>query len=110
MEEYSRNIETIQKVPLFSFLTNKQKSALSNTIKVIVFAEGDAIFKAGDDAQAMYIISEGSLKIEIPGKKDIILSAGEIFGEASIQPKMKRFGSAIATSKLICSMISRKDI
>jgi hypothetical protein len=50
------------------------------------------------------------LKIEISGKKDITLKTGEIFGEAAIQPNMKRFGSAIATSKLICSMISRKDI
>jgi CRP-like cAMP-binding protein len=42
----------------------------------VVFNQGEYIFKLGDDAQAMYIISEGVVKIEIAGKNDIQLSAG----------------------------------
>jgi signal-transduction protein with cAMP-binding, CBS, and nucleotidyltransferase domain len=57
MEENSRNMQTIQNVPLFSCLTNKQKAAISDTIKVVVFSESDVVFRAGDDSQAIYIIS-----------------------------------------------------
>ncbi len=110
MEEQYKNSETIEKVPLFSCLTNKQKFALSNTIKIMMFNPGEVIFRAGDDAQAMYIISEGNIKIEIVGKKDIELHSGEIFGEASIQDNMKRSGTAKAVTRAMCSMISRKDI
>lgn len=65
---------------MFSSLTNKQKYTLASTIKVMVFQQDEIIFEAGDDAQAMYIILEGSIKIEIEGKNDILLNSGEIFG------------------------------
>lgn len=77
---------------------------------MVVFNQGDYIFKEGDDAQAMYIISEGNVKIEIAGKNDIQLLPGEYFGEASIKENMKRSGSAKAAAKTVCSMISRNDI
>jgi hypothetical protein len=32
----------------------------------------------------MYIIAEGNIRIQIDGKQDILLNAGEIFGEASL--------------------------
>lgn len=76
----------------------------------MMFNPGEVIFRAGDDAQAMYIISEGNVKIEIVGKKDIELHSGEIFGEASIQENMRRSGTAKAVTRTLCSMISRKDI
>lgn len=40
----------------------------------MVFGDGDTIFSSGDDAQTMYIISEGKVRIEITGKKDILLN------------------------------------
>ena len=40
MEEHYKNNEAIEKVPLFSCLTNKQKYALSNTIKILMFNPG----------------------------------------------------------------------
>ena len=63
LQEQSKSLETIQKVPLFSCLTNKQIFALSSTIKIVNFNLGQTIFKIGDDAQTMYIISEGKVKI-----------------------------------------------
>ena len=71
MDEQFENSETIEKVPLFSCLTNKQKYSLSNTIKILIFNPGEAIFRAGDDAKALYIISDGHVSIEIKGKKDL---------------------------------------
>jgi CRP-like cAMP-binding protein len=65
IEEQLKNSETIEKVPLFSCLTNKQKHALSNTIKISVFNAGEVIFRTGDDAQVMFIISEGHVRISI---------------------------------------------
>ena len=110
MDEQYKNLQAIEKVPLFSCLTNKQKHALSNTIKIMLFNAGETIFWEGDDAQALYIISEGHVRISIQGKKDIELNAGDIFGEGSIQSGMKRSGTASALNKVMCSMISRHDI
>lgn len=76
----------------------------------MAFAAGERIFRAGDDAQSMYIISEGTVRIQIEGKNDITLIAGQIFGEASLQEGMRRGGTATAVNNVTCSMISRKDI
>lgn len=95
---------------MFSSLTNKQKHTLANTIKIVVFPPEQLIFRAGDDAHALFIISEGSIRIQIEGKQDILLNAGEIFGEASLEENMKRSGTATAITRAVCSMISRKDI
>ena len=97
-------------MPLFACLTNKQIHALAGTIKVVVFNPGEYIFRVGEGAQAMYIISDGNVKIEIAGKNDIELVSGEYFGEASIKENMKRSGSAKAVGRTVCSMISRNDV
>ena len=76
MDEQFKNSEIIEKVPLFSCLTNKQKYALSNTIKIMIFAQGEIIFRSGDDAHTMYIISDGNVAISIDGKKDLSLKSG----------------------------------
>ena len=44
LEEEKRNLLTIEKVPLFSCLTNKQKFSLTSAIKEMRFAEGERIF------------------------------------------------------------------
>ena len=41
-----------------------------------MFNPGETIFRVGDDAQAMYIISDGHVSISIKGKKDIQLHTG----------------------------------
>jgi CRP-like cAMP-binding protein len=65
LEENARNCDAVRAVPLFSSLTNKQKYTLANTVKEMVFTAGECIFRAGDDAQSMYIISEGTVRIQI---------------------------------------------
>lgn len=71
--EYSRNKSIVEKISLFQCLTNKQKFSLANAIKIVNFKEGDTIFKAGEVAQGLYIVSEGSVEISLPGKKALVV-------------------------------------
>lgn len=43
-QEYSRNKEIIDKISLFSCLTNKQKYNLANLIKMATFKKNEVIF------------------------------------------------------------------
>ncbi len=74
MSEYQTNKDTIERIPLFQCLTNKQKYSLSNAIKTINFKQNQIIFNVGDSSQALYIISEGEVKVEIPGKQPLFLN------------------------------------
>ena len=49
----------VNKLPIFSFLTNKQKDAVSYNMNTLKYREGEAIFKEGDDASSFYIIISG---------------------------------------------------
>ena len=69
------------------------------------YSEGDHIFKEGDDANAFYIIAEGGVEINIPGKTTITLNKGESFGENSLKKAEVRSGTAVATAKG-CKLLS----
>ena len=47
------------KLPIFSFLSTKQKDAISYNMNTSKYQEGESIFKKGDDASSFYIIISG---------------------------------------------------
>jgi CRP-like cAMP-binding protein len=49
---------------------------------------------AGDAATSFYIILEGLIEIDIPGKPVLHLAKGESFGENCLKPNKIRSGTA----------------
>lgn len=49
----------VNKLPLFQFLTNKQKISISYNMNTLKYGENEVIFKANDDAISFFIIIEG---------------------------------------------------
>jgi len=49
----------VNKLPLFSFLSNKQKDSISYRMNTLKYPENEAIFKAGDDAVSFFVIISG---------------------------------------------------
>jgi signal-transduction protein with cAMP-binding, CBS, and nucleotidyltransferase domain len=70
----------VSKLPLFSFLSNKQKDAISYNMNTLKYREGEAIFKENDDASSFYIIISGLVEIQISGKDPIKFRNGDSFG------------------------------
>jgi len=70
----------VSKLQIFSFLSNKQKDAISYNMNTLKYQEGDAIFKEGDDAASFYIIISGLVEIQIPEKNPIKFKNGDCFG------------------------------
>jgi cGMP-dependent protein kinase len=70
----------VNKLPLFSFLSAKQKDAISYNMNTLKYDAGDSIFKAGDDAVSFIVIIAGTVEIHIPGKPPILFKSGDSFG------------------------------
>ena len=87
------------KLPLFSFLSSKQKDAISYNMNTLKYQVGDAIFKEGDDATSFYIIISGLVEIQIPGKEPIKFKNGDSFGENCLKPNQIRSGTANCLEK-----------
>ena len=59
-------------------------------------ARGDALFKAGDDADAGFVVQRGAFRIEDGGGAAIVAGPGALIGELALITAMRRPSSAIA--------------
>jgi CRP-like cAMP-binding protein len=57
---------------------------------------GDALFKAGDDADAGFVVQRGAFRIEDGGGAAIVAGPGALIGELALITAMRRPSSAIA--------------
>lgn len=62
------------------------------------FAAGDVIFKAGDPADTMYVVTDGELVVTLEGKELDRLAAGELFGEMGMVENRPRSATVTAVS------------
>lgn len=84
----------VNRLPLFQFLTDKQKISISYNMNTLKYCENEIIFKANDDAISFFIIIEGIIEITILGKSPIKLKSGDSFGENCLTLNQKRSGTA----------------
>ena len=59
-------------------------------------ARGDALFYAGDDADAGFIVQRGAFRVEDGGGAAIVAGPGALLGELALITAMKRPSTAIA--------------
>jgi CRP-like cAMP-binding protein len=59
-------------------------------------ARGDALFNAGDDADAGFIVQRGTFRIEDGGGAAIVAGPGALIGELALVTAMQRPSTAIA--------------
>src|ERR1700693_5856514 len=81
--------------------------------KVVVFPKKQPIFTQGDEADAVFYIQAGKVRLTVVSKvgKEAtlgILSEGEFFGEGSLAGQTLRMGSATAMTDCDLLQIDRK--
>lgn len=89
----------VHKLPLFNFLTNKQRDAISYNMNTLKYEQDGVLFDTGDDATSFFIIIQGTVEIIIPGKPSLILKNGDCFGENCLKNDQKRLGTAKCLEK-----------
>jgi CRP-like cAMP-binding protein len=59
-------------------------------------ARGDALFNAGDDADAGFVVQRGAFRIQDGGGAEIVAGPGALIGELALVVAMQRPSTAIA--------------
>lgn len=100
----------VNRLPIFSFLTGKQRDEVSYHMNALKYEAKETIFKAGDDATSFYIIMQGMVEIDIPGKPPLKLKSGDSFGESCLKSGSIRSGSARCVEKTQLMAIGAENL
>src|SRR5207253_1902253 len=107
-------LEAIRSVPLFGSLDDEAAGDLRNLLSVHEVPHGAALFRAGDQGDAMYLIESGRVRIAITDddEKEIVLAElaqGDFFGEMAIIDGKQRSAHAMVVEDARLSVLSRQD-
>lgn len=58
-------IDLIKESNIFETLEPNELETVAQISKIVLFKEGDQIFKAGDEASSLYIVSTGEVKLKL---------------------------------------------
>ena len=65
-------------------------------------SDGDTVIRMGDTADALYGITEGRVRVEVPGMERVrvALGEGELFGEACLLHEEPRHANVVVEESL----------
>ena len=91
----------LKQVPLFKDLEPNILSDINLSARLVNYAPGDVLFRQGDNADGMYMISEGTVRVDVRGPGDEVLEVAkfdryDVLGELALMDKGPRNASATA--------------
>lgn len=93
--------ELLKYVPLFAGLTDSERSSISDSFLEGQLQSNSALFRAGDAADAVYLISQGFVRMATQaGQMLATLGPGSVLGDASMLKAAPHEVTAVAVSDL----------
>jgi CRP/FNR family transcriptional regulator, cyclic AMP receptor protein len=107
-------LDVLRSVPLFASLDDEAASELRSLLRTRDVGTGTALFRTGDDGDAMYLIESGRVRIAVTDEdeKEIVLAElarGDFFGEMAIIDGKKRSADAMIAEDARLSVLSRDN-
>lgn len=106
--------DCVRLVPIFANLGDEAIEAVAGLVHEHFLKAGDTLFLAGTDADALYIVAHGQVKVTqdtVSGREQMLrlLQAGDFDGEAVLFTQTEHNNNAVAlTDSQVCT-ISRGD-
>ena len=104
----------LRNVNLFQGLTSTEMDDILQIMPVISHRRHEYIFMAGDDANTLYIVQVGTVKVsyaDMNGEEKVlnIFQAGDVFGHLFLGKYRTRIGDAQALSDVVLCRITESD-
>ncbi len=80
-----------------------------NNIEARTFKAGDVIFREGDEANELFVIKSGQVRIQIGNRTITELAADSIFGEMALIDSEPRSATAVAVTDVELVPVSEKQ-
>ena len=101
--------ETLERVSLFSGLSQADHDALARLFTRRVFDSGETVIKEGAEAAAFYVIDAGTATVTVGREFRRTLGPGDHFGEISLIDGHPRSATVTADSELVCQGLTLWD-
>jgi CRP-like cAMP-binding protein len=93
-------------IPLFAGLSRRHLGRVADIASTKRYAPGSPLVRVGKPADAFYVILDGQVRVELPGRP-VALSAGDFFGEMALLDGEPRSATVSAVSEVYVLMIGR---
>lgn len=105
---------SLRRVQLFRGLSPAQMDEVLRIMPVTSYRKNEYIFMAGDDADALFIVQVGTVKVayvDLNGEEKIlsIFQTGDLFGHLFLGKYRKRIGNAQALSDVVLCRLTEID-
>jgi pyruvate,water dikinase len=94
--------EVIEQVPLFTGLSERDRTQIASMFKERTFSAGERIIKEGVGAAAFFVIESGEVTVSIRGKQIRTLRRGDYFGEIALIDEGARSATVTASTEVTC--------
>jgi|TARA_B100001142_G_scaffold136881_1_gene138363 voltage-gated potassium channel len=102
------SLETISSIPLFEKLPVGAIGKINSKLQAALLPAGKKIITKGDNADAMYIIEFGSVKVEL--SDPITLGPGDYFGERGLLKNEVRNASITSAQEVKLLKLKKEDL
>lgn len=102
------SFEAIASVPLFQELPIGAVGKINEKLQVVLLAEHETIFSKGDQADSMFIIEYGKVKVEIDNP--VYLVSGDYFGEMGLLGNAPRNATITAADDTKLLELTKLDL
>jgi CRP/FNR family transcriptional regulator, cyclic AMP receptor protein len=98
--------ELLRKVPLFAACSTKELRRIAAIADELAFREGKVLTKQGGPGREMFILLDGTVKVERNGVQINELGPGDFLGEGALVLRKPRNATITATSPLRALVIT----
>ena len=99
-ESVDEIFERLSEVSLFAPLSDEETQQIAETVEAKIFSTGEKIVRRGQEGKSMFVIHQGSVKVQINEDGQIkvlrILNEGEFFGEMGLFTGEPRTATVVA--------------
>lgn len=104
------HIDTLRNVPGFSGLDDESLKRICDLATEFQSEKGRVLIERGQPGTGLFLIEGGSVRVDLPSGKSIVLGPGEFFGELAVFADVPRTARVSVSEELTGLAISRRDL
>lgn len=104
------SLQKLRRIPIFSALDDPSLERIASLVTELEAPKGHVLVEKGHPGTGVFIIEEGSARVDLPGGKQIERGPGSFFGELAVLAATPHTGRVSAASDLRALAIRRNDL